>query len=334
MRSISQPLISIIVPIFNTDRFLDKCLSSIAKQSLNNIEVLCIDDGSTDGSPSIVDAFASADPRIAAIHKPNEGYGKGINTGLDNAKGKYIGIVESDDYVDPSMFEKLFSAAQRHKFPDIVKCAYWRVLNAETRGERLLPAYYLHHVDHVDVPFTLNEDAEFLFHHPSIWTAIYKKSFLEKNRIKMKEVPGAGWVDNPFLIETLAQAESIVYIDEPLYFYREMNEGSSSRVKDPSIIYDRWFDMDALIKKLGITSPRIMEGHYNRGCSYIKMLDEEFGVDSPTIEKNIQEMIHRMDYPAIVSSRKILREYKKALRKHIPITQRIGYRFGSKRKNR
>lgn len=324
----TQPLISIIVPIYNVEQFLEQCLQSIADQTLENIEVICVDDGSTDNSPSIVDKFATKDDRFIAVHKENGGYGIGINTGLDKARGTYIGIVESDDYVDSSMFQKLYDAAQRHSFPDIIKSSYWRVCNADTPDEELIPAFYYHHVKHVDRVFTLDQEAEFLFHHPSIWTAIYKRDFLKSHGIRMKEVPGAGWVDNPFLIETLAQAKSIVYIDEPLYFYREFNVGSSSNVKDPSVIYERWLDMDDIVRRLNITSPKILEGHYNRGCAYLEMLNDGFDTNEPELSRNIQKMIDRIDYNSVTLSKAIAPRYKAALKSHVSLPTRIRHRIG------
>lgn len=323
----SKPLISIIVPIYNVERFLRQCLQSIADQTFSAIEVICIDDGSTDGSPAIIDEFAKRDARFIAVHKENGGYGKGINAGLDRARGVYIGIVESDDFVDFDMFRILYRAAEKHGMPDIVKATYWRVCDPDTPREKHVPAFYYHHVAHVNTPFTLDEDAEFLFHHPSIWTAIYKRSFLEQHGIRMMEVPGAAWVDNPFLIETLAQADSIVYIDKPLYFYREFNVGSSSNVKDPSIIYNRWLDMDEIVKRLGITAPRILEGHYNRGCAYIEMLDADFDTSKSPVKEAVEEMLSRIDYNAVLRSRKIPRNFKNAYQSHVPFEERLKHRF-------
>lgn len=323
MNAETVPLISVIVPVYNVESFLEQCLDSIANQSLTNIEIICVDDGSTDSSAEIIDRFAHQDRRFIAIHKENSGYGKGINTGLEHARGDYVSIVESDDYIDPTMLEKLMDAAKRHGMPDVVKASYWRVCNADTPDQKLIPAFYYHKMQYVDTEFTLDEDSELLFHHPSIWTAIYKRTFLREKAIRMKEVPGAGWVDNPFLIETLAQAQSIVYIDELVYYYREFNVGSSSNVKDPSVIYDRWLEMDDIIKRLKIDSRRILEGHYNRGCAYIEMLDNNFDTKDPSLESHIQQMIERIDYCAVMKSSKILKNYKKALKKHIPLKTRI-----------
>ena len=131
------PLISIIIPIYNTEKYLEQCLGSIASQSLKDFEAICIDDGSTDGSPKIMDAFAAADTRFKVIHKQNAGYGAAVNTGIAHASGTYIGIVEPDDYIEPDMYKTLYEAAESNDFPDIVKGAYWRVLNADSPQQEI-----------------------------------------------------------------------------------------------------------------------------------------------------------------------------------------------------
>lgn len=305
-----MPFISVVIPIYNVDNFLEQCLNSIAEQTFPSIEVICVDDGSTDSSGSIADSFASKDPRFKVIHKQNAGYGCAVNTGITQASGKYISIIEPDDYVDADMLAKLHHAAKGNAYPDVVKSAYWRVCNAGTPEETIVPANFYHCVSRVDTPFTLDEDAEFLFHHPSIWSAIYRKDFLDNFSISMREIPGAGWADNPWLIETLGQARSIVYVDECLYYYREFNLGSSSLVKDPSVIFDRWIDMDIIVKRLNITSSRILEGHYNRGCAYIQMLQEDFNPNDPKVKSGLQAMMQHMNYNAVRTSQKIPLEYK------------------------
>ncbi|WP_158095296.1 glycosyltransferase [Collinsella sp. An2] len=328
-----MPSVSVILPIYNVENYLEQCLASVRDQTLADIEIICVDDGSTDSSPSIMDRFAAEDKRFHVIHKENGGYGKAVNTGLAFATGTYIGIVEPDDYVSTRMFETLLNAAKQHDEPDIVKSAYWRVVNANTDQEQLLPAFYYHAVEHTGVVFTLDQDAEFLFHHPSIWTAIYKRSFLEDKGIRMHEIPGAGWADNPWLIETLVQARSIVYVDECLYYYREFNTGSSSVVKDPSIIYNRWLDMDHIIKDLGITAPRILEGHFNRGCAYIEMLQKDFNTKDPNIAAALHTMVGNIDYNVVRHSRKIPRNYKAAYYKEKNYLLYLGYRMGRKLKS-
>ena len=105
--------VSLVVPIYNVERYLKKCLDSCTKQTLKDIEIICVDDGSTDKSYDIVKQYARKDKRIVPITKKNAGYGNSMNIGMDKARGEYIGIVESDDYVERDMCEFLYSVAKK-----------------------------------------------------------------------------------------------------------------------------------------------------------------------------------------------------------------------------
>lgn len=117
--------VSILVPIYNVERYLEKCLNSLISQTLKNIEIICINDGSTDNSLAIIKKYAQKDSRIVIINKKNTGYGDSMNQGLKRAKGEYIGIVESDDFVDKKMFEVLYNMALQYK-ADIVKSSFYQ----------------------------------------------------------------------------------------------------------------------------------------------------------------------------------------------------------------
>ena len=104
--------ISILVPCCNVEKYIRECLESIRVQTHTNIEVICINDGSTDGTGDIIDEYVASDARFKVIHKPNSGYGDSMNKGLEAATGDYIGIVESDDWIDPNMYEVLYQTAE------------------------------------------------------------------------------------------------------------------------------------------------------------------------------------------------------------------------------
>lgn len=110
-----QPLVSIIVPVYNVELYLEQCLNSLLKQTLSNIEIILIDDKSTDNSPEICNRYASLHKNIKVIHKlKNEGLGMACNTGIENAIGEYIAFCDSDDYVDSDMYEKLYDCAKTY----------------------------------------------------------------------------------------------------------------------------------------------------------------------------------------------------------------------------
>ena len=118
--------LSIIIPVYNEEKYLKTCLNAVMSQRVQNIEVILVDDGSTDGSPAICDEAAKQDGRIHVIHQPNRGLSAARNAGLDIARGEWIGFVDSDDYPLPEMFEKLLDAAEKHH-ADIAVCNYFRV---------------------------------------------------------------------------------------------------------------------------------------------------------------------------------------------------------------
>ena len=106
--------VSIIVPVYKTEKYLKRCLDSLLNQTLEDIEIILVDDGSPDSAPALCDNAAKTDGRIKVIHKKNEGLGMARNTGIDAACGKYIGFVDSDDFVKTNMYEYLYNTAVRH----------------------------------------------------------------------------------------------------------------------------------------------------------------------------------------------------------------------------
>ena len=109
------PKISVLIPVYNVEKYLERCLKSVCNQSFKDIEIICINDGSTDSSLSILEEYAKNDSRIKIIDKSNSGYGISMNIGLDNATGDYVGIIESDDFADLGMFETLYNMAVENK---------------------------------------------------------------------------------------------------------------------------------------------------------------------------------------------------------------------------
>ena len=119
-----KPALSIIVPIYNVQKYLRQCLDSLVNQTMRDIEFIFIDDGSPDECGRIIDEYAHQDKRIVAIHQKNSGYGRTLNNGIKVAKGEYIGIIESDDWVESDMFEKLYYAATKYD-ADIARCGFY-----------------------------------------------------------------------------------------------------------------------------------------------------------------------------------------------------------------
>ena len=118
------PKVSIVVPVYNVEKYLRECLDSLLAQKLKDIEIIVVNDGSTDSSADIAAEYAARDSRVRLISKENEGYGKTMNRGFSEARGEYVGIVESDDFADPRMFKDMYKFAKKHDL-DLVKANYY-----------------------------------------------------------------------------------------------------------------------------------------------------------------------------------------------------------------
>lgn len=299
MRDDSKALVSVIVPIYNVERYLDQCLDSIEAQTHRNIEVLCINDGSTDGSPDIIRAHAERDPRVRLVDKENGGYGQGCNMGLDLARGEWVSIIEPDDWVEPGMYEDMLAfASSFDEVIDIVKTPWTDICDwDDPKRQRPRPSTMTGAVRTSKRPFTIAEETTLIEMHPSIWSAIYRRGFLEERGIRFPEYPGAGWADNPFLIETMCQASAIVYLDRPYYNYRCDLPGSTRNHKSDEAVtrpFDRWVDMMRIIERLGITDERILKAHYLRGFNYTFGAIYDDGWDNPLVKEGARRVFSMM----------------------------------------
>lgn len=294
--------VSVIIPCYNTEKFLDQALASAEQNDRISLEIIVLNDGSTDGSLQIMRAHEAADPRVRVIDKENQGYGASVNRGIAESSGTYIAILEPDDWVAPHMYDDLFEYGQSFApiMPDIIKSPYTRVVLPETSDQYLCNCSYYKRIDPGFQPFKLEDAPHLIQHHPSIWSAIYRRGFLDEKGIRFMEVPGAGWVDNPFLIETLCQAETIVYKEQPYYHYREDLPGSSSVLRRARLSFDRWNQMMDIIERLGVTDDGILKAFYVIGFRYVGGGFADFGDDNPDIAAWAAEIFRRMDPERVV----------------------------------
>lgn len=334
-----QPLVSLVVPIYNVADYLEQCLASIQAQSYTNLEIICLNDGSTDSSLSLLEAHATRDGRISIINKENEGYGKTCNRGIAAAHGAWIGIVEPDDYLEPTMVQELVELIQANggeNQVDIARSAYWRVFGNQKNGragaktpvktgttslEYRIPCAYKGRVKPKQQPCSIDQMTQLLLHHPAIWTALYRKEFLTQNNISFKEVPGAGWVDNPFLIASHCCGARLVYTDSALYNYRENGyaEAAAFAQRQPKIPLERWNDMMDVVDSRNIASNVVLNALTLRGINYAELTkdaltwreehDAAGEIDSEVLEllaKSFERMDAKcvFDNPAISSSGK------------------------------
>lgn len=252
---IDAPKVSVLVPICNVGRYLEECLDSLVAQSFTDFEVLCINDGSTDGSLAIIHRYMEADARFRVIDKPNSGYGASMNMGLANAIGEYIAILESDDFFEPNALELLVDAAERNQ-SDVVKADFYLYWSTPQERDELFRI-----VDEQEVGRTVRpiDDLAIFFRKPSIWSALYRTNFLKDNGIDFLETPGASYQDAGFNFKVWASAARATFIADPILHYRQDNEKSS--VNSSAKVYcvcDEYASMASFVNDRLEGDPRLM----------------------------------------------------------------------------
>ncbi|MBM6774616.1 glycosyltransferase [Olsenella profusa] len=302
-----KQLVSVVIPVYNAEGTLDECLDSIEGQTHRDLEIVCVNDGSTDGSAQIMRAHAARDPRIVIVDKPNEGYGASCNRGIDVSRGAWVAIVEPDDTLEPTCYEELLACAARYggeKNVDVVKAAYWRVFPGENgAGELRVSCPYHGRVRPRRQPFAVGEGVELLRHHPAIWAGMYRRGYLLEQRIRFVEVPGAGWADNPFLAETLCHTDRIAYTDARVYDYRErdLNEAESFAGRSPLTPLERWNDMMDAAERAGEKDPRVLSALALRGVNYALITVQGAGLDAPGVRELVTSSMGRLDAKAVLA---------------------------------
>lgn len=307
----AAPDVTVIVPTYNTEPYLDQCLTSIRANERAALEVLVINDGSTDGSLKIMRRHEELDPRIRVIDKPNGGYGSACNRGLTEARGIYVAIVEPDDFLLPGFYDEALDYARSFpEPPQVVKTPYVRVTMPGTPRERAYHCSYFGMIGNGGQPFTLTQEPRLLQYHPSIWSALYLRSFLQDRGIRFMEAKGGGWVDNPFLAETLAQAQSIVFLNKEFYCYREDRPGSSSMLRATDLAFTRWNDMTDILDRLGCDDRGVRMAHAVRGISYLSGIIEETDIAGTGAESKMLQMFRRIDPEHLLENRNVSNQMK------------------------
>ncbi len=219
--------VSIIMPSLNVVDYIKECIESVLHQTLQDIEIICVDAGSTDGTRQILTAYAGADDRITLIDSNKKSYGYQVNTGIAQAKGKYVAILETDDFVLPDMYEKLYLQAETYSldyamadFKSFYDDAGKRIYNNGNVFANT-PSMYgkiLSMHDHARI-YESND--------VTLWRGIYSRSFLLDNHILLNETPGAAYQDICFMHRIRMKSRRSMYINEYGYCYRTDRGGSS-----------------------------------------------------------------------------------------------------------
>lgn len=229
---VTSPLVSVVVPAYNAGRSLDRCVESLVGQTHYNLEIIIVDDGSTDSTGSLSDAWAAKDGRVQVIHKQNGGLSSARNAGMRIAKGKYVGFVDSDDYVDVEMFGELAESLERHPQCDIAKCGVsveymYKVSEAELKSTQ---AYFKDpacgetrlELDVINATDVCAVDK------------LYRADFLRKNGIAFPE--GVKNEDEAFFFAICCRMRKCYYLPQSRYHYLRNEDGIMAKQKKAAAV--------------------------------------------------------------------------------------------------
>lgn len=209
-----HPVVSIIVPVYNAQKTIRRCIESILKQDFTDIEVIALDDGSTDASPDILDDYEEADPRVRAIHKTNSGVSNTRNLGLDLARGTYVQFLDADDWITPEATRLLVRGMESND-ADMVIANFYRVIGerAAIKGDIDSPTVITReeYADHMS-------EAPADFYYGVLWNKLYKRSIIEANHLRMD--PKIDWSEDfIFNLEYVLHTDRIYPLQTPIYYY-------------------------------------------------------------------------------------------------------------------
>lgn len=278
-----MPKVSVIVPIYNVEKYLDRCMESLLNQTLKDIEIIMVDDGSPDNCPKMCDEYAKKDRRVKVVHKKNAGLGLARNSGLDIATGEYVAFVDSDDYVDLGMYEKLYEAAEKNDTEAVfcgfkkefspnrfIECKECETYTEYSRGE--MNGLVL---DFIAAPPHCKSE---YIHDMSVWHSIYKRSVIEDNKIRFVSERDYASEDIPFQIDFLKCCHKVGFIPDIFYVYC-YNGGSLTKSFNPEkfkkiqALYNLLKERTMKLDKDSLRAKRLFIGYVRAMIRLIVSLD-------------------------------------------------------------
>lgn len=326
-----SPEISVVLPIYNAENYLNECLDSLKRQTFNDFEIICINDGSKDDSLGILRKRATKQHNIRIIDVPNGGYGKAMNLGLKAAHGKYFAILEPDDYLPDNAYERLYYTAESNNL-ELVKGRHISFYTKETGEQKRTASEKYENAGKIVVP---RHNHRLFYHAPvATWSGLYRCDFIRQHDIEYHESPGASYQDTGFFMMTSGYAERAMFINDVVYMYRKDNPSSSVNNKSNKIFAfekefafikrkfqdsGRWDDLKELylLRRVGVD--RWMRGNISEHVlvqyltSYrnelIELSDISRDCLSTKDRKEVEQLLISVDYYLMVDA---ITKYSKA----------------------
>jgi glycosyltransferase involved in cell wall biosynthesis len=321
----NKPKVSIVVPAFNVEEFLAEALLSLIEHNMHDMEIIVINDGSTDNTGQICEYYAHIDKRIRYIELfKNRGYGYACNLGIKASSGYYLSILEPDDFVDRKTYKHAYEEASKNDL-DWVRFGFILYSNGEIRESSYYKVLNQHKVPFNRV-ININEFPGLYPSQPTVWGFLYKRNFLIDNNIWFLETPGASYQDNSFWYKILSLSKKVMLLDKQYYYYRQHPGQSINNVTKVNAPIDELKEMrdfcNSVIKK------QYPEEKYktlylqviNRSLDYFNLHFKRLRLDlKPVFYENFQLFL----YETLFSNKNVDYYYKKLISRRAEVFNQI-----------
>lgn len=259
-----SPILSIVVPVFNVSRYLREGMDSLLNQEVEDVEIICVDDCSTDDSRQILEEYVKRDGRISIVsHEKNEGLPTARNTGFEKASGKYVAFFDPDDQVYSNMYRRLIEVAEKYQL-EVVQCGFRHIPDMTVSVTGLVCNRVVTPCELISQTKTLHSKTEFSFS----WRFLFLRKHLVDKKLFFNEKMRMGQ-DGPFNFEAVMSASQVFYIAEPLYLYRTDNYSSIGKTKY------KWYQEEALQLQIAEKKRICKEYHVDEYTPYTIDMSED-----------------------------------------------------------
>lgn len=294
-----MPRVSVIIPVYNVEKYLRRCLDSVVNQTLRDIEIICVDDGSTDGSSSILASYAMRDARVFVVEQPCSGAGPARNLGMSRAHGEYLDFVDADDFLAPDTLERRLACAEETR-ADIVISGFCRYdASGAVLQRRMAFGWAVDSLPRVFPPAAF-ADSIFTTFLPAPWNKFFRTDFVFRHGLQFQALPRCN--DVCFTQTALAVAGRMTVLDESGYGYREGRPGSAQNtsVQDPTCVCQAYWKLRENLHQVGLYTcfrKSFCKAVFSSSVMTLGLLDES------KIAENFYRVLHSQPYSELFEDR-------------------------------
>ncbi|MDC0703002.1 glycosyltransferase family 2 protein [Priestia sp. AB] len=328
-----NPKVSIIVPIYNMESYLDRCLDSLLGQNLREVDIIAVNDGSTDSTLQILNEYAKKDHRIKIINRNNRGVSSARNEGIKAATGDFIGFVDPDDWIDSRMYETMYNTAIKDK-ADIVMCTYTREFGNHSKEKIFnLPNKIKYMNEEVKVNVMrrligpLNQEVanpELLDAWGTVWSKLYRTDIIKQKNLKFVDLKEIGTnEDTLFNIQAVYYSNSFVFLNHPFYHYWRANASSVTAGFKPDLL-EQWFNLYEIIENF-LKTKNMEEEYYLALNNRICLNTLGLGLNTISKSNKLSALLKIKYINSFLNDYRIKRSFSQFQLSHFPAIWKVFY---------